>query len=190
LFSADKRSHSATTLSTSADDVTQVKRSASWPQLQPQLSYNQQMALVIKDTMFQREKLEEDRKRNHKVSESGLFSNTEETDKDITCSLIFLLSAFNIYQSFQSLTIPEFGLGVLGLYGLTCLSIRQVHNADNEHQKKFGVEFGRERKEPVPSFWYQTQYVYYGVLGGTVLRFIDELLRSQQISIFYSTWLF
>ena len=49
--------------------------------------------------------------------------------------------------------------------GLTCLSIRQVHKADNEHQKKFGVEFGRERKEPVPSFWYQSQYVYYGVLG-------------------------
>ncbi len=138
LFSAEKHSHSAPDLGHPTDTVISLRKSASCSQL-PRPSYEQQMAIVVKDTMLQREKLVEDRKKNHKLSESGLFANMEEIDRDITCSLIFLLSAFNVYQSFQSLTIPEFGIGILGLCGLTCLSIKQIHKADDEHQKKFGV---------------------------------------------------
>lgn len=141
------------------------------------------MAIIAEDTMHQRKELEEERKRNHKLSEAGLFSNMEETDRDITCSLIFLLSAFNVYRSLQLLTVPEFGLGILGLCGFACLSIKKIYTVDGAHQKKFGVEHGsRGRKEPVPSFWYQSQYVYYGVLGALFCASLINLLESGRLA--------
>lgn len=184
---SEKRSRSAPTLSTSADDITQVKRVASWPQLPEKTSYTQEyerrMAEIKRDTIFQREELARKRKLAHKESESGVFSNIEEVDRDITSFLIFVFSAFNTYQAIQLLTIPELAIGALGLCGSTCLSLNKIHNIDDEHQKKYGKNIG-ERKQPIPSFWYQTQYVYYGVLGALFCASLMNYLDHSRLAYF------
>lgn len=206
LFSvAEHHSHSAPDLDTHVDDVTHVKRAASWPQLPERNGYAQEyarrMAEIERDTIFQRKKLQVEHEHNHKETKFGLISNIGEVDRDVTCYLIFLVSAFNVYQTFQSLAISEFGIGILGLCCSTYLSLKLINKADDARYGKFEKEPNKlrmvrvmvqgepvmVREEPVPSFWYQTQYVYYGVLGAlfsaSLINYLDHSRLAYLITL-------
>lgn len=198
VSAAEQRSHSAPALDHVDNVVATVKRAASWPQLPEKSSYARRMAEIERDTLFHREKSQVEHEHNHRETKFGLISNMEEVDRDVTCYLIFLASAFNVYQTFQSLAISEFGIGILGLCCSTYLSLKLINKADEAHSKKFGTEFNKPcrvsvmvqgepvmvREEPVPTFWYQTQYVYYGVLGALFCASLMNYLDHSRLAYF------
>ena len=106
-------------------------------------------------------------KKKHLRAETGFFTNSEFDDMHITFGLITALSALNVCQSFRSLGFLEFAVGIVGLCALSHLTLKLINNISDKHQERLGVRAitNSTQARPLPSFWYQSQHVHYGVLA-------------------------